>query len=134
MNLAERLLKIDKGEFDKEKTEEIYSKMLSETMGEETKITIKNLDPQEVMEISQMALDSEGNPIIEKTLKVNSLLVSTAIVNPDLKSEELLKHLGVLTPQEAALKLFKGEVNKIAARINRMAGFGEENTDNEIKN
>ena len=30
MNLAEKLLKIDKGEFDKEKTKDIPSKMLSE--------------------------------------------------------------------------------------------------------
>ena len=33
MNLAEKLLKIDKGEFDKEKTIQIPSRQLSELLG-----------------------------------------------------------------------------------------------------
>lgn len=135
MNLAERLLKIDKGEFNKERTKEIPSKMLSELFGEPTKITIKELNPQEVLEISATGLDDEGNPIIKKTLETNAILVAAAVVDPPLKDTELLKHLGAAAPDAAALKLFKGEVNKISIEVNKLAGFDiGEDTDKELKN
>lgn len=135
MNLAEKLLKIDKGEFNKEKTKDIPSRMLSELFGEETKVTIKAIDPQEVLDISATGLDDEGNPIIKKSLETNSLLTAAAVVNPSLKDTNLLKHLEVTTPDAAALKLFKGEVNKIAIEVNKLAGFDIGNdTDKELKN
>lgn len=135
MNLAEKLLKIDKGEFNKEKTKDIPSKMLSELFGEKTEITIKAIDPQEVLDISATGLDDEGNPIIKKSLETNSLLAAAAVVNPSLKDASLLKHLEVTTPDAAALKLFKGEVNKIAIEVNKLAGFDIGNdTDKELKN
>lgn len=135
MNLAERLLKIDKGEFNKERTKEIPSKMLSELFGEATKITIKELNPQEVLDISATGLDDEGNPIIKKTLETNAILAAAAVVDPVLKDADLLKHLGVATPDAAALKLFKGEVNKISIEVNKLAGFDiGEDTDKELKN
>lgn len=135
MNLAEKLLKIDKGEFDKEKTKDIPSKMLSELFGEPTKITVKAIDPQEVLDISASGLDDEGNPIIKKSLETNAILAAAAVVDPLLKDTELLKHLDVQTPSAAALKLFKGEVNKIAIEVNKLAGFDiGDNTDKELKN
>lgn len=135
MNLAEKLLKIDKGEFNKEKTKDIPSKMLSELFGEKTEITIKAIDPQEVLDISATGLDDEGNPIIKKSLETNSLLAAAAVVNPSLKDANLLKHLEATTPDAAALKLFKGEVNKIAIEVNKLAGFDIGNdTDKELKN
>nr|DAZ00275.1 MAG TPA: tail assembly chaperone protein [Caudoviricetes sp.] len=135
MNLAEKLLKVDKGEFDKEKTKDIPSKMLSELFGEPTKITVKAIDPQEVLDISASGLDDEGNPIIKKSLETNAILAAAAVVDPPLKDTELLKHLDVQTPSAAALKLFKGEVNKIAIEVNKLAGFDiGDNTDKELKN
>lgn len=135
MNLAEKLLKIDKGEFDKEKTIQIPSRQLSELLGESTKITIKALNPQEVLDISASGLDDEGNPIIKKTLATNAILAAAAVVDPPLKDTDLLKHLGVATPDAAALKLFKGEVNKISIEVNKLAGFDiGDDTDKELKN
>lgn len=135
MNLAERLLKIDKGEFNKERTKEIPSKMLSELFGEPTKIKIKELNPQEVLDITATGLDGDGNPIIKKTLETNAILAAAAVVDPVLKDTDLLKHLGVATPDAAALKLFKGEVNKISIEVNKLAGFDiGEDTDAELKN
>ena len=135
MNLAEKLLKIDKGEFDKEKTIQIPSRQLSELLGEPTKITIKALNPQEVLDISASGLDDEGNPIIKKTLATNAILAAAAVVDPPLKDTDLLKHLGVATPDAAALKLFKGEVNKISIEVNKLAGFDiGDDTDTELKN
>ena len=135
MNLAEKFLKIDKGEVDKEKTIQIPRRQLSELLGEPTKITIKALNPQEVLDISASGLDDEGNPIIKKTLATNAILAAAAVVDPPLKDTDLLKHLGVATPDAAALKLFKGEVNKISIEVNKLAGFDiGDDTDKELKN
>lgn len=135
MNLAEKLLKIDKGEFDKERTTQITSKMLTELFGETTKITIKAISPQEVLDISATGLDDEGNPIIKKSLATNAILAAAAVVDPPIKDTELLKHFGVATPDALALKLFKGEVNKIAVEVNKLAGFDiGDDTDEQLKN
>lgn len=136
MNLVEKLMKIDSGEFDKKKTKEVSSKILSEILGERATITIQSIDPQEVLDLSASGLDDDGNPIITKTLETNSLIAAAAIIDPPLKDQELMKHLGVQTPAMAALKLFKGEVNAIAAEVNKMAGFDIQpaEIDEEIKN
>lgn len=135
MNLAEKLLKIDKGEFDKERTTQITSKMLTELFGETTKITIKAISPQEVLDISATGLDDEGNPIVKKSLATNAILAAAAVVDPPVKDTELLKHFGVATPDALALKLFKGEVNKIAVEVNKLAGFDiGDDTDTQLKN
>lgn len=135
MNLAEKLLKIDKGEFDKERTTQITSKMLTELFGETTKITIKAISPQEVLDVSATGLDDEGNPIIKKSLATNAILAAAAVVDPPVKDTELLKHFGVATPDALALKLFKGEVNKIAVEVNKLAGFDiGDDTDEQLKN
>lgn len=136
MNLVEKLLKVDKGEFSKKKLKKIKSKVLSEIMGEEVVITIQSVSPKELLEISETGMDDEGEVIIGKTLDTSSLVVAAAVVDPPLKDEELMKHLGAATPADAALKLFKGEVNTIATKVNQMAGFGleAEEVDEEIKN
>lgn len=136
MNLVEKLMKIDSGEFNKKKTKKMTSKILSEILGENATITIQSVDPQEVLELSASGLDDDGNPIIEKTLETNSLLVAAAVVDPPLKDADLMKHLGVATPAQAALKLFKGETNTIADKVNKMAGFGltADEVDQEVKN
>lgn len=136
MNLVEKLMKIDSGEFNKKKTKEMTSKILSEILGEKATVTIQSVDPQEILELSASGLDDDGNPIITKTLETNSLIVAAAVVDPPLKDADLMKHLGVATPAEAALKLFKGEVNTIAAKVNEMAGFNvsTDEVDKEVKN
>ena len=105
-------------------------------MGEKASITIQSVDPQEILELSASGLDDDGNPIITKTLETNSLIVTAAVVDPPLKDADLMKHLGVATPAQAALKLFKGETNTIAAEVNKMAGFNidADEVDKEVKN
>lgn len=135
MNLVERLLKIDKGEFSKKRTKKIYSDRLSEMLGEKAYITLQEIDPQEFINLSAAGLDENGEPIIEKTIEANSILAAAAMIDPPLKDADLMKHLGVATPAMAVAKLFKGEVNTIALEARKMAGFGDiVESDEEIKN
>lgn len=135
MNLVERLLKVDKKEFDKIETKEIPSKQLSKLVGAGAKVTIRAVDGDFFGGLSASGLDASGEVDYSKIFSTNAKIAATGIVDPNLKDEELLKHLGVATPADAAKKIFKGEINKISAEIAKLSGFdNEETTDREIKN
>lgn len=135
MNLVEKLLKLDSKEFSKKRTKEIYSERLSEMLGEKAYITLQEMDPQEFLDLSASGLDEDGEAIMAKTIETNSKLAAAAIIDPQLKDANLMKHLGVATPAMAAEKLFRGEVSVIALEARKMAGFGDiVESDNEIKN
>ena len=122
MNLVEKLLAVDKGEFDKIETKKLKSKQLSKIVGEDAEVTIQAVDGDLFGGLSASGLDEEGE-------------VDYGIVDPNLKNEELLKHLGVATPADAAKKIFKGEINRISTEIAKLSGFDdEEKTDKEVKN
>ncbi len=137
MNLVEKLLKIDKAEFEKIETKEIASKSLAKLFGveEDVKVKVKAIDGDLFVELSATGLDKKGDVEIGKTFSTNAKIVAAGIVEPDLKDEALLKHLGVPTPAEAAKKIFKGEINKIAVAISELSGFSDDEEDEkEIKN
>lgn len=137
MNLVEKLLKIDKAEFEKNETKEIASKSLAKLFGteEDAKVRVKAIDGDLFVELSATALDKNGDMKIGEAFSTNAKIVAAGIVEPDLKDEALLKHLGVPTPAEAAKKIFKGEVNKIATVISEISGFSDDEEDEkEIKN
>ena len=135
MNLVERLLTVDKGEFEKIEKKELASKQLSKLLGTEAKVTIQAVDGDLFGGLSASGLDASGEIDYGRAFSTNAKIAAAGIVNPDLKNEELLKHLGVATPADAAKKIFKGEVNKISAEIAKLSGFDtEEKTDKEVKN
>lgn len=137
MNLVEKLLKIDKAEFEKIETKEIASKSLAKLFGteEDAKVRVKAIDGDLFVELSATALDKNGDMKIGEAFSTNAKIVAAGIVEPDLKDEALLKHLRTPTAAEAAKKIFKGEVNKIATVISEISGFSDDEEDEkEIKN
>lgn len=135
MNLMEKLLAVDKGEFDKIEKKELKSKRLSKLLGSSAKVTIQAISGDLFGPLSASGLDSDGNVDYNKLFDANAKIAAAGIVDPDLKNKELLKHLGAATPADAAKKIFMGEVNKIAEEISILSGFrDEETTDKEIKN
>lgn len=137
MNLVEKLLKIDKAEFEKIETKEIASKSLAKLFGaeEDVKVKVKVIDGDLFAELSATGLDKNGAAEIGKAFSTNAKIVAAGMVEPDLKDEALLKHLGAPTPAEAAKKIFKGEINKIAVAIAELSGFSDDEEDEkEIKN
>lgn len=135
MNLMEKLLAADKGEFDKIAKKELESKQLSKILGESAKITIQAVDGDLFGALSASGLDDDGEVDYGRAFSTNAKIAAAGIAEPDLKNKELLKHMGVATPADAAKKIFKGEINKIAEEISILSGFkDEETTDKEIKN
>ncbi len=135
MNLVEKLLTVDKGEFDKIEKKELDSKQLTKLLGSKAKVTIQAVPGDIFTPLSASGLDEEGNTDYSVAFDTNAKVAAAGIVEPDLKNKELLKHLGVATPADAAKKIFKGEISKIAVEIAKLSGFDdEETTDKEVKN
>lgn len=135
MNLVERLLAVDRKEFDKIEKKEIPSKQLTKLLGADAKVIIQAVDGDLFGGLSASGLDDDGEIDYSRAFSTNAKIAAAGIVNPDLKNEELLKHLGVATPADAAKKIFKGEINNISAEIAKLSGFNDEKTtDKEIKN
>ena len=135
MNLVEKLLTVDKGEFDKIEKKELDSKQLTKLLGSKAIVTIQAVPGDIFTPLSASGLDEEGNTDYSVAFDTNAKVAAAGIVEPDLKNKELLKHLGVATPADAAKKIFKGEISKIAVEIAKLSGFDdEETTDKEVKN
>lgn len=135
MNLVEKLLAVDKGEFDKIEKKTIPSKQLSKYVGETAQVTIQAVDGDLFAPLSATGLDENGEVDYGRAFSTNAKIAAAGIVEPDLKNEKLLRHLGVATPADAAKKIFKGEINHISAEITKLSGFeNEETTDKEVKN
>ena len=135
MNLVERLLAVDKKEFDKIERKEIPSRQLSKLLGADAKVTIQAVDGDLFGGLSASGLDESGEVDYGRAFSTNAKIAAAGIVDPNLKDEALLKHLGVATPADAAKKIFKGEINKISTEIAKLSGFNdEETTDKEVKN
>lgn len=108
---------------------------MSKLLGVEAKVTIQAVDGDLFSGLSASGLTDDGEVDYGRAFSTNAKVAAAGIVDPDLKNEALLKHLGVATPADAAKKIFKGEVNKISTEITKLSGFeDEETTDNEIKN
>ena len=135
MNLVEKLLAVDKKEFDKIERKEIPSRQLSKLLGADAKVTIQAVEGDLFGGLSASGLDDKGEVDYGRAFSTNAKIAAAGIVDPDLKDEALLKHLGVATPADAAKKIFKGEINKISTEIAKLSGFNdEETTDKEVKN
>lgn len=135
MNLVEKLLAVDKKEFDKIERKEIPSRQLSKLLGADAKVTIQAVEGDLFGGLSASGLDDKGEVDYGRAFSTNAKIAAAGIVDPDLKDEALLKYLGVATPADAAKKIFRGEINRISAEIAKLSGFNtEEKTDKEIKN
>ena len=135
MNLVERLLAVDRKEFDRIERKEVPSRQLAKLVGEGAKVTIQAISGDLFSGLSASGLDNDGEVDYGRAFDTNAKVVAAGVVDPDLKNEGLQRHMGVATPAEAAKKIFKGEVNRIAAESARLSGFGDElEADKEIKN
>lgn len=109
-----------KESFDKRKnqTRELYVASLEGT------VTIRK--PSRELCLDALEMDKTGD----------QYLVYNCIVEPNLKSEELQKEFGCVTPMEIIEKIFEpGEVASIAKACVELAGYGDSvKVVDEIKN
>lgn len=135
MNLAEKLMAVDRKEFDKIEKKEVHSRQLSKLLGVEAVVTVQAVDGDLLSGLMASGMGAHGEMDYGRLYSTNAKIAAAGIVDPNLKDENLLKHLGAATPADAAKKIFKGEISKISDEISRLSGYlDEETTDKEIKN
>lgn len=71
MNLVEKLLTVDKGEFDKIEKKELDSKQLTKLLGSKAKVTIQAVPGDIFTPLSASGLDEEGNTDYSGGCRIN---------------------------------------------------------------
>ena len=133
MSLTQKLLQIDRGQFQKEEFLEVKAKKLSEITGEE--VVLKFRAGKEYTSIASTAVRDKGGVDYSKAYDVNALMICEALLEPSLKDKELQKHFGVASPKDLAFLFFPGmELTVLADKVTRFSGFLEEDEVKEVKN
>lgn len=133
MNLIEKLIRVDKDKAFKREEKKIKSARLSRILGEETEITIRELNGRKINELAMMIRDKKGNLEQSKLLDVNLMYCVESIIDPCLKNAQLMEHFGAKTPKDLAEILFGIEANMIADEIAMLSGISE-GSEEEVKN
>ncbi|UGB31709.1 phage tail assembly chaperone [Metabacillus sp. B2-18] len=120
------LLNIDPKKF------ELPSKQVKiKRLGEDAVFTLKGLDNPRIEEIREMATNKDGELNIAE-FQAETIL--SAVIEPNLRNGEYLKHFGVATPYDLVDKLFlPGERQYIYGTIQDLSGFADDAIE-EVKN
>ena len=135
MSLTQKLLQIDKGEFQKEKFLEVKAKSLTKIMGEEVMLKFRALSGKEYTSLASTAMSDKGGVDYAKAYDVNALIICEALMEPSLKDEELQKHFGVASPKDLAFLFFPGmELTVLADKVTKFSGFSDGDEVKTVKN
>lgn len=139
MNALERLLKADAKKVTEKPKKEIEITRLSKMFGEKFCVTVQALDTELLAEITEdnTEYSKSGKAKKSNNYKIGLEMVVNAVVEPDFRNTELLKHYSVATPNDLVAKLFlAGEIGKIAETVSELCGVEKSQAefDEEIKN
>lgn len=136
--LAEKLMKLDRGDMTAAKKMEVYAPTLSKKLGEKTMVTLHSLPGSLYSDIAGHSTNKSGNYEASRGYDAQAMLVADAIEGIDVKDEALQKHFGAATPKDLVKILFPGgELTKMAQIVGYLSGFvdaedaGIETTDAE---
>lgn len=144
MNLVEQLLSTDHQKINELGTQVIKSRKLARLLGSEDPIdiTIQEIPVKRMSEIVAMQFGKKGVFDSEKALHAKAISCVEGIIDPPVRSEELLNHFLPKggTAKDLVLALFGGEINGISDEISELSGYGSlseeeaEEEEEEIKN
>lgn len=124
LSLAERLMKVDRGDMTAAKKMEVKAPTLSEKLGEEVKITLHSLPGATYAEFGRMAQNKRGDVDPSRSYDAQAMMIAEAIEGIDVKDPELQRHFGAETPKDLVKILFPGgELVKMANVVGYISGF-----------
>lgn len=133
MNAFEKLLKLDKGKLNEMPTKEIPSKRLAFLLGEDSAtIKVRALSSREIEYVSEFTTDANGDVNQHRLIDGNALLCSKAIIEPDVRNDELIRHFDAVDSKDLCEKLFEMEMASIASEVMELSGITA--SENDIKN
>lgn len=106
---------------------------------ENYKMRVKALTGRQYNDFQTICLENNTSSKKRRfnTRKFQELIVTTCLMEPNLRDVEFLKALNVATPEEALYKSFlAGEISQISEAILQVSGFSEEIEvlEDEVKN
>lgn len=132
MNLVDKLLAVDATKLKEKKTAKFEIKRISKLIGEPFEVTLQELSTQLYQNLQLEVLDKKGNVDYEKSYDISCKTVLKAVVDPDLKNEELQRHFGAGDPLDLVKILFKGnDLTNAAEIVGNLSGFSTEEIEDE---
>lgn len=132
MNLVDKLLAVDVDKLKEKKTAKFEIKRLSKLIGEPFEVTLQELNTQLYQNLQLEVLDKKGNVDYEKSYDISCKTILKAVVDPDLKNEELQRHFGAGDPLDLVKILFKGnDLTNAAEIVGNLSGFSTEEIEDE---
>lgn len=136
-NVMDLLLKADTTKL-KRPTRQIKVQSLSDALGEEVIFTIQAIEIEKYNKIQEQGVtidEYEDGPSDIDYNKIQMLTLLEGVVDPNLKSKELMEHFKAHSPSELLQRMFAGkpgEISTIYNHINDLCGFGKKAIE-EIK-
>jgi hypothetical protein len=135
-NLVDELLKGDPSKLNKKRTGIFKSRQLAEALNKkgQVDVEIREISSRELRRHLGVALDKEGNPIVDRTTDAEALITASGVTNPDLKDKKLQEFYGCMNSKELAEKLFGRELTAISDKITELSSYDEQRDIDTIKN
>ena len=129
------LMALDRDKLTEVPTERVRAKRLSEIAGEDVFVTVSALPGDRYAEIAGGNV-RKGEFDYSRAYDMQSLMVTEAVKDPDLKNAELQKHFGAATPRDPACILFPGgEIARLADVVTELSGYSDdEGLVEQVKN
>jgi len=86
MSLTQKLLQIDKGEFQKETFLEVKAKSLTKIMGEEVMLKFRALSGKEYTSLASTAMSDKGGVDFAEAYDANVSIICEALIAPHLNT------------------------------------------------
>lgn len=127
MSLLEKLLSADIGIITTEAKTELEVPRLTKLLGETFIVELKELPFQQIEEARNFATSGKGKYQVVDNGKFTSIVLSKAIVTPDLGDRDLYQKFGVTNKLDCIKKLFKpGEIDLLATKVFELSGYSDE--------
>ena len=127
MSLLEKLLSADIGIITTEAKTELEVPRLTKLLGETFIVELKELPFQQIEEARNFATSGKGKDQVVDNGKFTSIVLSKAIVTPDLGDRDLYQKFGVTNKLDCIKKLFKpGEIDLLATKVFELSGYSDE--------
>lgn len=125
MNALERLMKADAAKITELPKEVIEIPRLTKIFGAPFSVTVQAVETELLAEITEKHTEysKSGKKKKSNSLAIGIDIVVNALVDPDPRSAELMKHYGAATPSDLVKKIFlAGEIGKMADVVTELCG------------
>jgi hypothetical protein len=134
MSLFDKLMAVDDTKVTEKKTATVKSDRLTELLGVETEITLKELPYRKVAQIVDRATKDNGAVDVDRAVDAECHLIRLSCDDIPFGDDDLQKKFRASDPRDLVEKMFGYEVKRLANIVADLSGYGEVLDEEEVKN